>query len=64
VRAEVLSLDGEETVGINEFIPMAEGVEKARKLGRSLVHMGGKKLAEDALLQISRDSCGSEDLYE
>jgi hydroxymethylbilane synthase len=64
VRAEVLSLDGEETVGINEFIPMAGGVEKARELGRSLVHMGGKKLAEDALLQISRDSCGSEDLYE
>jgi hydroxymethylbilane synthase len=64
VRAEVLSLDGEETVGINEFIPMAGGIEKARELGSSLVHMGGKKLADEALLQLSRDSCDSDDLHE
>jgi hydroxymethylbilane synthase len=64
VRAEVLSLNGEETVGIDEFIPMAGGIEKARELGSSLVQMGGKKLAEDALLQLSRDSCSSDDLYE
>ena len=64
VRAEVLSLNGEETVGINEFIPMAGGIEKARELGSSLVHMGGKKLAEEALLQLSRDSCDSDDLHE
>lgn len=64
VWAEVLSLSGEETVGINEFIPMAGGIEKARELGSSLVHMGGKKLAEEALLQLSRDSCDSDDLHE
>ncbi|AKB52515.1 Porphobilinogen deaminase [Methanosarcina barkeri str. Wiesmoor] len=64
VRAEVLSLDGEETVGINEFIPMAGGIEKARELGSSLVHMGGKKLADEALMQLSRDSCDSNDLHE
>jgi len=64
VQAEVLSLDGEKTIGIDEFIPMAGGIEKARELGRRLVKMGGKKLAEEALLQLSRDSCGSDDLYE
>ncbi len=57
VRAEVLSLDGRETVRIDEFIPMRGGIEKARELGQRLVEMGGKRLAEEALLQISRDSC-------
>jgi hydroxymethylbilane synthase len=64
VQAEVLSLDGEETVGIDEFIPMAGGIEKARELGRRLVQMGGKKLADEALLQLSGDLCSSDDLYE
>ena len=57
VRAEVLSLDGEETIRIDEFIPMRGGIEKARELGQRLVKMGGKRLAEEALLQLSRDSC-------
>jgi hydroxymethylbilane synthase len=64
VRAEVLSLDGRETVKIDEFIPMRGGVEKARKLGKRLVKMGGKKLAEEALLQLSRDSWDSGDSYD
>ena len=64
VRAEVLSLDGREAVRIDEFIPMLGGIEKARELGHRLVQMGGKRLAEEALLQLSRDSCGSEDLYD
>ena len=64
VRAEVLSLDGREAVRIDEFIPMLGGIEKARELGHRLVQMGGKRLAEEALLQISRDSYGSEDSYD
>jgi hydroxymethylbilane synthase len=43
---------------------MAGGIEKARELGRRLVQMGGKKLAEEALLQLSRDSYGPENLYD
>lgn len=61
VRAEVLSLDGEESIRINEFIPMVGGLEQARELGHKLVKMGGKRLAEEALLQISRESCDSCD---
>ena len=61
VRAEVLSLDGEESIRINEFIPMVGGLEQARELGHRLVKMGGKRLAEEALLQISRESCDSCD---
>ncbi len=61
VRAEVLSLNGQETVKIDEFIPMSEGIEKARELGQRLVQMGGKKLAEEALLQLSRDLYDFED---
>jgi hydroxymethylbilane synthase len=64
VRAEVLSLDGGETVRIDEFIPMRGGIEKARELGQRLVKMGGKKLAEEALLQLSRDSWDSGDSYD
>lgn len=64
VRAEVLSLDGEETIRIDEFIPMRGGIEKARELGQRLVKMGGKRLAEEALLQLSRDSCDLGDLYD
>jgi hydroxymethylbilane synthase len=64
VRAEVLSLDGRETIKIDEFIPMRGGVEKARELGQMLVKMGGKRLAEEALLQLSRDSCDLGDLYD
>jgi len=60
VRAEVLSLDGCETVNINEFIPMRGGLEIARELGHRLVKMGGKRLAEEALIQLSRDSCDSD----
>jgi len=56
VRAEVLSLDGREAVRIDEFIPMRGGVEKARGLGHRLVEMGGRRLAEEALLQISRNA--------
>lgn len=56
VRAEVLSLDGREAISINEFIPMRGGVEKARELGHRLVEMGGRRLAEEALLQISRNA--------
>jgi len=56
VRAEVLSIDGQETVKIDDFIPMFGGIEKARELGQRLVKMGGRKLAEEALLQLSRDS--------
>jgi len=65
VRAEVLSLDGMETVSIDEFIPMRGGVEKARELGHELVKMGGRRLAEEALLQISRNnSCDCENSYD
>ena len=60
----MLSLDGMESVRIDEFIPMLGGVEKARELGHRLVKMGGKRLAEEALLQLSRDSCDSGDLYD
>jgi hydroxymethylbilane synthase len=63
VRAEVLSLDGRDTVKIDEFIPMLGGIEKARELGSRLVQMGGKRLAEEALLQLSRESFDSVD-YE
>lgn len=54
VRAEVLSLDGREAIRIDEFIPLRGGIEKARELGHRLVEMGGRRLAEEALLQISR----------
>lgn len=64
VLAEVLSLDGGETIRIDEFIPMRGGIEKARELGQRLVKMGGKRLAEEALLQLSRDSCDLGDLYD
>ena len=64
VRAEVLSLDGEEAVRINEFIPMVGGIEKARELGHRLVEMGGKRLAEDALRQLSGNSCEPENSYD
>jgi len=64
VRAEVLSLDGGETIRIDEFIPMRGGIEKARELGQRLVKMGGKRLAEEALLQLSRDSCDLGNLYD
>lgn len=60
VRAEVLSLDGTEAVRIDELIPMRGGIEKARELGHTLVEMGGKRLADEALLQISRSSCDSD----
>ncbi|AKB27217.1 Porphobilinogen deaminase [Methanosarcina siciliae T4/M] len=60
VRAEVLSLDGREDVRIDEFIPMVGGIEQARELGHRLVDMGGKRLAEEALLQISRNECSTE----
>ena len=53
VRAEVLSLDGREAIRIDEFIPLRGGIEKARELGHRLVEMGGRRLAEEALLQIS-----------
>ena len=56
VQAEVLSLNGQETIRIDDFIPMFGGIEKARELGQRLVKMGGRKLAEEALLQLSRDS--------
>ena len=43
---------------------MLGGIEKARKLGHRLVKMGGRRLADEALLQLSRDSCGTENLYD
>jgi hydroxymethylbilane synthase len=64
VRAEVLSLDGRETIKVDEFIPMLGGVEKARALGSQLVKMGGRKLAEEALVQLSRESCDSNNSYD
>jgi hydroxymethylbilane synthase len=64
VRAEVLSLDGREAVSINEFISMRGGIEKAKELGHRLVEMGGRRLAEEALLQISRNASCSEDSYD
>jgi len=64
VRAEVLSLDGMEAVSINEFIPMLGGIEKARELGHRLVEMGGKRLAEEALQQLSGNSCGPENPFD
>lgn len=64
VRAEVLSLDGTEAVSINEFIPMLGGIEKARELGHRLVEMGGKRLAEEALQQLSGNSCGPENPFD
>ncbi|HHV23273.1 MAG TPA: hydroxymethylbilane synthase [Methanosarcina sp.] len=64
VRAEVLSLDGEEIVRIDEFIPMIGGLEKARELGKRLVQMGGRRLAEEALLQLSENSCGPDNLND
>lgn len=64
IRAEVLSLDGEETVRIDEFIPMVGGIEKARELGKRLVQMGGRRLAEEALIQLSENSCGPDNLND
>lgn len=64
VRAEVLSLDGDESVRVDEFIPMVGGIEKARELGKRLVQMGGKKLAEEALIQLSENSCGPDNLND
>ena len=64
VLAEVLSLDGREVVRVEEFIPMLGGIERARKLGHSLVEMGGRRLADEALLQISKDACGTENFYD
>ncbi|AKB19184.1 hydroxymethylbilane synthase [Methanosarcina sp. WWM596] len=64
VLAEVLSLDGREVVRVEESIPMLGGIEKARELGHRLVEMGGRRLAEEALLQISRDACGTESSYD
>ncbi|KKG10868.1 hydroxymethylbilane synthase [Methanosarcina sp. 2.H.A.1B.4] len=64
VLAEVLSLDGREVVRVEESIPMIGGIERARKLGHRLVEMGGKRLAEEALLQISGDACGTEGSYD
>lgn len=64
VRAEVLSLDGTEAVSINEFIPMLGGIEKARELGHRLVEMGGRRLAEEALKQLSGNSCGPENPFD
>jgi len=64
VLAEVLSLDGREVVRVEESIPMIGGIEKARKLGHRLVEMGGKRLADEALLQISKEACGTENLYD
>ncbi len=57
VRAEVLSLDGLEAARINEVIPLFGCIEKARELGHKLVELGGKRLAEQALSQLSGDSC-------
>lgn len=56
VRAEVLSLDGTETIKVDEVIPMLGCLEKARELGQELADMGGKELAEAALLVISREN--------
>jgi hydroxymethylbilane synthase len=39
---------------------MRGGLEIARELGHRLVKMGGKRLAEEALIQLSRDSCDSD----
>ncbi len=64
VLAEVLSLDGREVVRVEEVIPMLGGIERARKLGHRLVEMGGKKLADEALLQLSKEACGTEDSYD
>ena len=64
VLAEVLSLDGREVVRVEEVIPMLGGIERARKLGHRLVEMGGRRLADEALLQISKDACGTENLYD
>ena len=60
VRAEVLSLDGKEDIRINERISTLGCLEKATELGHRLVEMGGKKLAEEALKQLSEDSCTGE----
>jgi hydroxymethylbilane synthase len=57
VRAEVLSLDGLEVVRIDEFLPLVGCIEKAQELGHKLVDLGGKRLAEQALSQLSGDSC-------
>lgn len=57
VRAEVLSLDGVETVKVDEVIPALGCVEKARELGARLVEMGGKKLVDAALQALSGDCC-------
>ncbi|AKB73580.1 Porphobilinogen deaminase [Methanosarcina lacustris Z-7289] len=64
VLAEVLSLDGREVVRVEEVIPMIGGIEKARKLGHRLVELGGKRLADEALLQISKDACGTDNFYD
>ncbi|MDD3246951.1 MAG: hydroxymethylbilane synthase [Methanosarcina sp.] len=64
VLAEVLSLDGREVVRVEEVIPMLGGIERARKLGHRLVEMGGRRLADEALLQISKEACGTENLSD
>lgn len=57
IRAEVLSLDGTEAARIDEFLPLFGCIEKARELGHKLVELGGRRLAEQALSQLSGDSC-------
>jgi hydroxymethylbilane synthase len=57
VRAEVLSLDGREAARIDEFLPLVGCIEQAQELGHKLVELGGKRLAEQALSQLVRDSC-------
>ncbi|MCQ1534565.1 hydroxymethylbilane synthase [Methanosarcina sp. KYL-1] len=64
VRAEVLSLDGREAIRVDEFIPMLGCIEKAAELGHRLVEMGGRELADEALRQLSGESCASGDSYD
>ncbi|MDD3042697.1 MAG: hydroxymethylbilane synthase [Methanosarcinaceae archaeon] len=57
VRAEVLSLDGTETIKVDEVLPALGCLEKARELGQKLADMGGRELAEAALRAISEENC-------
>ena len=53
VRAEVLSLDGTETIEVEDNIPRDEYKEHALELGHKLVELGAKRLVRAAAEQLA-----------
>jgi len=58
LRAEVLALDGTETVKIDELVSARTSLEKARELGAKLANSGGRELVKAALQALSEENCG------